>query len=364
MFKKFFLISLLVSGFLPSFSPGFASMQDSVEVNAITNCSGTQVVRVAPGRFEVRTVAANLPGCISTVKTQAVVASPVASISTGTTSPVTLTVSTGSTATGVVHTGTTNTGVLVTLVPTLSAEVTNCNGTRVSPLSNGGYAITRVALNLPGCISTTPRGEVIDTPRIDLSHGPLLDLASTDIVNYRVTQIKKQGIRFANALRSVRMRRMASMQARTEAYLMRNDAVVVEGKETGWVKVQGADVIVTDTHENTVEADTTGKASGYTAGKYLRDPNANDLVRIEQADQAYWSDIAHVGVRYANVRANPWYTAPIVTTLSKGYTLYVVATVDNWSQVRNDEGTVEGYIRSDLLTIDTAQRVDNPNTGK
>lgn len=74
---------------------------------------------------------------------------------------------------------------------------------------------------------------------------------------------------------------------------------------------------VTDAQENIVEADTAGKASGYTASKYLRDPNANDLVRIEQADQAYWSDLAHVNVRLANVRSNPWYTAPIVTTLGK-----------------------------------------------
>ncbi len=98
---------------------------------------------------------------------------------------------------------------------------------------------------------------------------------------------------------------------------------------------------VTDTQENTVAADSTGKASGYTASKYLRDPNANDLVRIEQADQAYWSDIASVNVGLANIRSNPWYTAPIVTTLSKGTTLYVVATVDNWSEVRNDEGTIK-----------------------
>jgi SH3-like domain-containing protein len=183
-------------------------------------------------------------------------------------------------------------------------------------------------------------------------------------VNYRVTQIKEQGVRFANALRSVRMRAQASRASRTNAYLMRNDAVVISGSETGWVKVQGADIVVTDTHENIVEADTTGKADGYTASKYLRDPNVNDLVNIEQADQAYWSDIVHINVGMVNLRSHPWYTAPIVTTLSKGVSLYVVATVDNWSQVRNDEGTLRGYIRSDLLTVDRAQRVDNPNTGK
>lgn len=93
------------------------------------------------------------------------------------------------------------------------------------------------------------------------------------------------------------------------------------------------------------------------ASQYLRTPNTNDLVRIEQADHAYWSDIAHVGVHYANIRSNPWYTAPIVTTLGEGYPLYVIATVDNWSEVRNDEGTVRGYVRSDLLTIEKVQRV-------
>lgn len=75
-------------------------------------------------------------------------------------------------------------------------------------------------------------------PGIDLSHGPLLDLASTDIVKYRIEQLKEQSIRFANVLRSVRIRRAASMQSKTNAYLMNNDAVVIDGKETGWVKVQ------------------------------------------------------------------------------------------------------------------------------
>jgi hypothetical protein len=137
---------------------------------------------------------------------------------------------------------------------------------------------------------------------------------------------------------------------------MRNDAVVIDGKETGWVKVQGADIEVTDTHENIVEADTTGKAHGYTAGKYLRDPNTDDLVRIEQADHAYWSDITHINLGRVNVRANPWYTAPIVITLSKNDSLYVIATVDNWSEVRNDSGSIRGYVRSDLLTVEKVQR--------
>jgi hypothetical protein len=109
-----------------------------------------------------------------------------------------------------------------------------------------------------------------------------------------------------------------------------------------------------------VVAETSGKAHGYTASKYLRDPNASDLVRIKQADHAYWSDIAHTHVaRYVNVRLHPNHESKIVTTLGNGYPLYIISTVDNWSLVRNDEGTVMGYIRSDYLAIDKAQRVDS-----
>ncbi len=294
------------------------------DVYVVTNCSGVQVVRISAGQFEVRHVEANLPGCIKS-QSSTVSVSPIVI----TTTTITNTLSTGAIATGSVSTGSVSTG--------------------TTSESTGAVFVWEATLTLPG---------------IDLSHGPLLDLASTDIVKYRIEQLKEQSIRFANVLRSVRMRRAASMQSKTNAYLMNNDAVVIDGKETGWVKVQWADVSVTDTQENTVAADSTGKASGYTASKYLRDPNANDLVRIEQADQAYWSDIASVNVGLANIRSNPWYTAPIVTTLSKGTTLYVVATVDNWSEVRNDEGTIKWYIRSDLLKVTHAQRVDNPNTGK
>lgn len=106
-------------------------------------------------------------------------------------------------------------------------------------LSGGLYAVSHTGQNLPGCISSSMTETVMITlPAIDLSRGPLLDLASTDIVNYRIEQLREKSIRFANVLRSVRMRRAASMQARTNAYLMNNDAVVIDGKETGWVKVQ------------------------------------------------------------------------------------------------------------------------------
>ncbi len=344
MLKKIVLISALFVSMMPAVETGYTAYQDDIEVGVITNCSGMQVVRVAPGRFEIRSVAPNSPGCINAPKPQAPVVTPPPA-------PVVVTptiIATGST----ISTGSTSTGVLIS-----GAIVTNCNGTRITPLSGSGYAISQVGQNLPGCIRTDKEGHIITGP--NLSHGPLLDLASTDIVNYRIEQLKKQKIRFASVIRSVRMRNTASMESRTNAYLMRNDAVVIEGKETGWVKVQGADVEVTDAHENIVEADTTGKAKGYTAGKYLREPNVNDLVRIEQADHAYWSDITTVNVRYANLRAHPWYTASIVTTIGKGYTLYVVATVDNWSEVRNDSGSVRGYIRSDLLKVEKVQRVDS-----
>lgn len=119
-------------------------------------------------------------------------------------------------------------------------------------------------------------------------------------------------------------------------------------------------MVITDSQENTVTADTSGKVTGYTAAKYLRDPNVSDLVRIGQADFAYWSDIVHVKVSHlVNVRSHPWYTAPIVTTLGNMTSLYVISTVDNWSEVRNESGTIRGYIRSDFLIVDKAQREDN-----
>lgn len=186
-----------------------------------------QVVRVAPGRFEIRQVAPNTPGCVN--KTAPVAPTPVI------TQTQTTTVSTGTlVATGVV----TSTGTTVAQTGAVStgSTVTNCNGMQVVSLSNGGYAISHVVPNLPGCVHTDNAGNVITGP--DLSGGPLLDLASTDIVNYRLEQLKAQKIRFANAIRSVRMRAQASRESRTNAYLMRNDAVVVDGKETGWVKVE------------------------------------------------------------------------------------------------------------------------------
>ncbi len=121
----------------------------------------------------------------------------------------------------------------------------------------------------------------------------------------------------------------------------------------------GTTVSAPDQRSNEIVSDTTGKADGYIASGYLRDPNVSDLVRIEQADQAYWSDIAHVQVAHlVNVRAHPWYTSRIVTTLSNQTGLYIISTVDNWSEVISDDRTLHGYIRSDYLRVDHAQRVD------
>ncbi len=196
-------------------------------------------------------------------------------------------------------------------------------------------------------------------PKFNPENGPAFDIRSTDTVNYRVIQMKNKGIRYVDPMRSVKVRDTPSMLARVAAYLMKNDSVVITGKEIWWVSTQGADVLVTDTISNTILPDTTGKSDGYIASKYLRLPNASDLVRIRQADQAYWSDIAHVKVAHlVNVRLHPWYGAQITATLTDTTQLYIVSTVDNWSEVISDDRSISGYIRSDFLVVDTAQRID------
>ena len=205
MFKKFILLSVIVSGFSLAYVSSI--LQANVtDIYAITNCSGTQVVRLSTGKFEVRYVEANLPGC-----------SGAKVMSFNTQNP-------------------TNTGMsIVSDLPEMIRidEVTNCSGLRLTSLSNGRYYSTHVAPDLPGCINALHDPNINpDTSRVNLSNGPLLDLASTDIVRYRTEKIKEQGVRFASALRSVRMRRSASMTSETKAYLMKNDAVIVQGKET------------------------------------------------------------------------------------------------------------------------------------
>ena len=82
-------------------------------------------------------------------------------------------------------------------------------------------------------------------------------------------------------------------------------------------------------------------------------------MRIGQADNAYWSDVARVKVAHrVNVRQHPWYGAKVLHTLSNDTNLYVISTVNNWSEVMSDDGTIQGYIRSDFLTIDKVQRVE------
>jgi hypothetical protein len=242
----------------------------------------------------------------------------------------------------------------------------NCLGPKVA--DDGKFVSTSVStqvsaqtwITTPSStgVTTTPSGVISDkkeyTPQ---SSGPLLDLASSDIVTYRIESMKEKQIRYADVVRSVRMRQEKSKQSKTVAYLMNNDAVVVHGSGAGWTPVQWATVSVTDTRENTVTADTTGKAKGYVGSQFLRNPNTDDLVTLGQADQAYWSDVAHVNVAYlVNVRSHPWYGAPIVAVLGNQTPLYIVSTVDNWSLVKSDDGSIHGYIRSDFLVIDKKQR--------
>ena len=116
---------------------------------------------------------------------------------------------------------------------------------------------------------------------------------------------------------------------------------------------------MTDTRENTISIDTSKGTTGYVGTRLLRNATASDLVKIGQADIAYWSDIVHTNVDHlVNVRSNPWYTSPIVQTVQSDVPLYRVATVDNWSQVQSIDGSLNGFIRSDFLVVDTAQLVE------
>jgi hypothetical protein len=306
-----FRILIVIVSFVSVFS--IRQMLATEMTYAWVGCDGTVVSRTDVGRIQVFYTDHNLAGCQGPkwVDPSLVVATPV--IMTGST-----------TATGLTSTGATSTGVTFT-------------GSTLS-----GFTMDQW---------TDGESQSVDAP--------LLDLAQTDIVAYRIELMRAQQIQYANALRSVRMRNAATKKSKTNAYLMQDDALVVTGSGNGWTPVQGATVSVTDTIENTVTADITGQADGYIATRFLRDPNSSDLVRIEQADQQFWSDIAHVNVDHTvNVRLHPWYTAPIVTVLRNNVPLYVVSTVDNWSEVISDDRTLHGYIRSDYLTITKHQRVE------
>ena len=133
----------------------------------------------------------------------------------------------------------------------------SCEGTVVTRTDVGRIELSRIEPNSPGCRGPRYEGvrimeEVIgdetnypdteeDTGLI-IGNGPrgeiLFDLAQTDIVNYRLERMRQNQIRYANAIRSVRLRNKASMQSKINAYLMRNDAVITDGSSTGWVQSQ------------------------------------------------------------------------------------------------------------------------------
>ncbi len=116
---------------------------------------------------------------------------------------------------------------------------------------------------------------------------------------------------------------------------------------------------MTDVRENTVSIDTSTGKIGYVGTKYLRNANPSDLVKIGQADIAYWTDIVHTNVAHlVNIRNNPWYTAPIVQTVQSDLPMYRLSTVDNWSQVQSIDGSLNGFIRSDFLVVDKKQLVE------
>lgn len=244
-----------------------------------------------------------------------------------------------------------------------------CDGTAVTRTEVGKIEMTQITKNLPNCngANNTPITEVksstlnmFDDAPVSLTGSVdsvvstgtiakpkrerkiLLDLAQKDIVNYRVAKIKEQQIQYANAIRSVRIREGKSIESDTEGYLIKNDAVKVTGKVTGWTPIKSGEVVITDIRENTVDIDTTTGTTGYVGTKWLRDATPSDLVKIGQADIAYWSDVVHTNVAHlVNIRNNPWYTSSIVTTVTSNVPLYRTATVDNWSQVESLDGAIK-----------------------
>lgn len=258
-----------------------------------------------------------------------------------------------------------------------------CDGTAVTRTEVGKIEITQITKNLPNCnganntpantdkssslnmfddVPTILTGSVDSTGTIikpKRERKILLDLAQKDIVNYRVEMIRQQQIRYANAIRSVRIREGKSIETHTEGYLIKNDAVKVTGKVTGWTPVRSGEVVVTDTRENTISIDTSSGTSGYTATKWLRDATPSDLVKIGQADVAYWSDVVHTNVAHlVNIRNNPWYTSAIITTVTSNVPLYRTATVDNWSQVESIDGAIKWFIKSSFIVVDMSQLIE------
>lgn len=93
--KNIFIGFLFVLGFFFVYDIGNT---DIIYMNAITNCSGTQVVRTGVGKFEVRHVAQNLPGCINTTNNASNItsSSSLFPVSTGAILPVQENISSGS----------------------------------------------------------------------------------------------------------------------------------------------------------------------------------------------------------------------------------------------------------------------------
>lgn len=252
-----------------------------------------------------------------------------------------------------------------------------CDGTAVTRTEVGKIVMTRIAKNMTNC--NGPKNSTIASSETDSTsvntenslnmfedkNAPknpnkiILDLSQKDIVNHRVALIKQEQIRYANAIRSVRIRQGKSLESNTKGYLIKNDAVKVTGNTTGWTPVKSGEVVVTDARENTISIDTSAGTTGFVGTKFLRNATPSDLVKIGQADIAYWTDLVHTNVAHlVNIRNNPWYTASIVQTVQRDVPMYRMATVDNWSQVQSIDGTLNGFIRSDFLALDKKQLIE------
>jgi hypothetical protein len=239
----------------------------------------------------------------------------------------------------------------------IAPNMPNCNGPK--SVNTGSVIVDTVANRRVVTSSLNMFDDTGTTDAIPKTRTILLDLSQADIVNYRIEMIRQQQIRYANAIRSLRVRSGKSTQSDTTGYLTRNDAVQVTGETTGWTPVRTGEVVVTDSRENTIDIDTSTGTSGYAGTRYLRDATPSDLVKIGQADIAYWTDVVHTNVSHmVNIRISPWYGSSIITTISRDIILYRVATVDNWSEVESVDGTIHGFIRSDFIIVDKAQLLE------
>ena len=109
-----------------------------------------------------------------------------------------------------------------------------CDGTAVTRTEAGKIVMTHIAKNMTNCNgpksttvgttttgSTDPRslnmfGDTTAEDRPRVTNKIILDLSQKDIVNYRVEQIKQEQIRYANAIRSVRIRSGKSLESDTK----------------------------------------------------------------------------------------------------------------------------------------------------